>query len=181
MSRMMAFVVGVTLVAVIATSVAVPVLAQAGQAQPPAGQRQVGPAGQRFQMTPEQMRQMLGQMLDQLGLTASEKKVALQATEAKYKAQAALREQLRTLGETVRGQVTDAQAQAALNRYRQAQKDYERKAGELDQGLVKKLSPHSQARLVAVGIIDNGLGMRLGRGTGMGMGAGRGIRPGSGQ
>ena len=129
-----------------------------------------GPGGRMTEADRARMRdQMMDRMLEQAGLTDNEKAAAKKALAAKNQARQTLTDQLTVLGAVVdkadasQNELKDAlkAAYAAIGQYRKA-------VAAADDALVAELSVKSQARCLALGILDNGLG-------GMGMG-----RPGMG-
>lgn len=114
------------------------------------------------------LEQAVDRMLDGMGLTAAEKTAAKAAITQKLAARSKLQEQQRALAQAVQGKVTDAQARAALDKYKAAQRAYQQQIASIDSGLAKKVSVRTQARLTAAGIMDNGLGIGM-RGSRLGM------------
>jgi len=171
----------IALVALLAVVLAViPCLAATTPAPPPPRPRAAGPGPGGAGFGPgADMAQFMDAMLDRLGLSATEKPAVKAALQAKLKARQELSDHLQAFREQVRAQNLSADvARKALDSYRRYQRDYEQQVAGIDQGLSRKLSPVSQARLVAAGVIDNGLGMGgMRRG---GAGDGRGGRPGMG-
>ena len=120
------------------------------------------------------------QMLDQMNLTETEKAAALEAIQKKQNAQQELRTALTNLSQVANNpNATDAQDKGAIETYLTARDKVAKQMAETDKELVKKLSPHAQVRLLAVGILENGLsrpGMMGPRGMGPGPGPGPGRR-----
>jgi len=188
----------VGLAVLMAMMLVIPALGATGQARPGTvqmAQAQAGPgsrAGARMGAGWGDPQQRMQQVMQRLQLTAAEQQAVQAALSQKVAARTALRTQLQALRDAVQGNVTEAQAKAALDKYRASQQEYERKMAAIDKQLAGKLSARSEARLVAAGIIDNGLG-GMGRFGGGGrpggrMGAGAGgfqggtaPRPGGGQ
>jgi len=139
---------------------------QVGQAQRPAGP-EAGAA----------MQQQLDQALRQAGLTDAERAAAERAVNAKLDARRDLAAALGQLRRTALGQnATDDQLKSASDTYRQALAKYRSRVEAEDQGLIKQLSARSQVRCLALGVLDNGLGIGVGmpRQGGGGAGGGRG-------
>jgi len=125
---------------------------------------------------PGQMIDMLG---DRLGLTEAEKAATKQAVRAKMEAAAPLTQELRALGEVARNeQATDEEVIAALQRFDAALATYRQKVKAIDGQLIQAVSPKARAAMTALGVIDNGMGLRFG---GRMMPGGRGMGgPGAG-
>jgi hypothetical protein len=103
--------------------------------------------------------QMVKRMLDEAGLTANEKSAATTAIKAKDKARQALADQLTSLRRAAnRSHPTDKELTEALAAYRSAMARYRREVASQDAALVKQLSLRGQARLLSLGVLDNGLG-----------------------
>jgi len=114
--------------------------------------------------------QMLERMLEQAGLTDDEKAAAKKAMKAKNDARQALAQKLGDLrGVADNPDATDQQLRDALAAYRAAMTEYRQKATAQDQALAAQLSLRSQARCIALGILDNGLGGMRPQGMGAGM------------
>jgi hypothetical protein len=111
-------------------------------------------------------------------LSKEETDAAGRNMEAKLKARQALMEELTKLRQTGEDpQATEAQLTAATAAYMKALTKYRTTMQSEDSALAKKLTPRSHARLLAAGILDNGLGggrFRGGRGGGGAGGAGGG-------
>ena len=143
-------------------------------AQAPGGGR--GTWGQQGQMTEaqraEMREQMMERMLEQTGLTETEKAAAKKAIRAKDQARQALTEQLTKLRATANAPTsTNQELQNAQTTYWAAMTGYYQKVQAEDQSLMKQLSLLSQVQCLSLGILENGLGrmggMRQPRGTGM--------------
>ena len=116
--------------------------------------------------------------LEKLGLTAKERTAAKEAMEKKRAAHQELRHELGKLQEAVADpKATDQSLQRAISSYRTAMERAEQKMAVVDRELAGKLSVKSQAKCLALGLLDNGLG----RGGGMGMRGGGGDRGGGGR
>jgi hypothetical protein len=116
--------------------------------------------------------------LDKLGLTSREKAAVQQAMVKKRDAHQELRHELEKLEALVRDtKATDQQLQRAMGAYRAAMERATRKLEAADRALAAKLSVKSQAKCLAFGLLDNGLG----HGGGMGMRGGGGGREGGGR
>lgn len=114
--------------------------------------------------------QMLERMLDQAGLTDQEKTAARKTMKAKDEVRQALAQRLDGLRRAAdKPDATEQELGDALAAYRAAMTEYRRKAAAEDQALAGQLSLKSQARCMALGILDNGLGGMRGRGMGPGM------------
>lgn len=157
----------------VAVIVVLAAFACAAIAQPPPGPapgppgpgpgRQMGPA-----LSPEQMIEQYGA---RIGLTEAEKAATKQAVAAKLQAAQALGGELRALGQVARNEnPTDQELRSALQKFDAARTDYYHKIRAIDAQLIKAISLKAQARLTALGVIDNGLGQRLGQRRGQGMG-----------
>jgi hypothetical protein len=119
-------------------------------------------------MSPEQMIEQYGA---RIGLTEAEKAATKQAVAAKLQAAQALGGELRALGQVARKEnPTDQELRSALQKFDAARTDYYHKIRAIDAQLIKAISLKAQARLTALGVIDNGLGPRLGQRRGQGMG-----------
>jgi hypothetical protein len=123
------------------------------------------------------MQEMMDAALKSAGLSESERAAAEAAVQAKGNARGDLvlaLERLRSA--TSDGKATDAQSKQALDTYERALAKYRSAIQSEDQKLVKKLSVKSRAVCMALGVLDNGLGMGVNRGgrRGGGGGAGRG-------
>ena len=146
-------------------------------AQAPRGGR--GTWGQQGQMTEAQraqMReQMMERMLEQTGLTETEKAAAKKTISAKDQARQALTEQLAKLQGTANAaNPTNQELQNAQTAYWAAMRGYYQKVQAEDQALMKQLCLRSQVQCLSLGILENGLGrmgmmggMRQPRGAGM--------------
>ncbi len=113
-------------------------------------------------------------MLDQMGLSAGEKAAVERAAQDKMSANQQLRSELQRLQAVAdRAGVTAADAKKAVASYLGVKAQIAKKNAQTDATLMKSLSPVAQAKCLAAGIVDNGLGMRgmMGR-RGGGMGAG---------
>jgi len=134
------------------------------------------PMGRRSQMSDAERAQMRAQMLERVlelaGLSAKEKAAAKKALTAKEQARRGLASELVNLERAATSaRPSDRQLQDALSSCRRAVAQYHKKVAAEDAALVKQLSLKSQARCMALGILDNGLGFAGGR---MGMGGTRG-------
>ncbi|HUT73675.1 MAG TPA: hypothetical protein VM221_02425 [Armatimonadota bacterium] len=156
----------------------------AAEAPGPVAAPPPGPGGQR--MGPQgDPGQMLDMMLGRLGLTEAEKAAAKKAARAKMEATAPLAKELEALGQTARNdKATDQELRAALQRFDAAQLAYRQKVKAIDAQLIKAVSLKARAALTAMGVLDNGMGMRMGgrmRPGGMGGPGAEGMRrPGGG-
>jgi len=130
--------------------------------------------------------QMIDMMAERLGLTEPEKVATKNAVRAKLEAAAPLNQGLRALAELARNeQATDKELSAALKRFDAALAAYRQQVKAIDAQLIKAVSPKAQAALTAIGVIDNGVGMRFGgrmrpRGDAGGPGGRRTRGPGAG-
>jgi len=117
-------------------------------------------------------------------LSADETAAAGKNMEAKFKARQALMEELGKLRQLAEDpQATTEQLTAATTAYTKAMAKYRATVQSEDSALAKKLTPRSTARLLAAGILDNGLGggrFRGGGGGGARGGGGGGQRSGGG-
>ncbi len=142
-----------------------------------------GTRGQRGQMTEAQwaqMReQMIERMLQQTGLTETEKAAARKTTQAKDQARQALTAEFAKLRRTAnQANATNEELQNAPTAYWAALGRYYQKVQAADQALMNQLSIRSQVQCLSLGILENGLG-RMGMGRGMRQPAGaRQGRPG---
>ena len=125
----------------------------------------------------------IGQALTEARLIGAERAAAEAAVKAKYEAR---RELMTALGElravTDDAKATDDKLKQAAATYQKELAKYRAAVEAQDKALVAKLSVRSQARCLAVGILDNGMGM-MGRrprpsGGGGGGGGRRGPEPG---
>jgi len=159
-------------------------LATAAVAQPPAAAPARPAPGARGGMGARQnLEQRLDQLATRIGMTDAEKAAAKEAIRAKMAAATSLSEELRALGTAARKQnVTDEELRGALGKYDAAVATHHQRVKEIDTRLKESLSLRSQAALTVAGVLDNGLGPRLGTMTRSGAGAGRrtrGQRPGA--
>jgi predicted lipoprotein len=132
---------------------------------------------------PPSLEQMFDRLADRIGLTEAEKKASRKAITARTQAVRAQMAEVTALGEVARKEnATDAELRAALQKFEGALTAYHQKVRAIDAQLTKALSLKAQARLTAMGVIDNGVGQRFGqrRGPGMGMQGGQGGRRGPG-
>jgi hypothetical protein len=152
-----------------------------------AGGAQAGPAGGGTRAdAAAREQQRMNDLLLSAGLTAAERTAVEPAAKAKLEA----RQQLMTALTDLRAAsedtaATDAKLKQAIATYQKAAAKYRSQVEAQDKAMVAKLSVRSQARCLALGIIDNGLGMsfrraggggggmRGGGGGGGGMGGGR--------
>ena len=118
-------------------------------------------------------------------LSADETVAAGKNMEAKFKARQALMEELGKLRQLSEDpQATNEQLTAATAAYTKAMAKYRATVQSEDSALAKKLTPRSTARLLAAGILDNGLGggrFRGGGGAGGRGGGGGGAGGGGGE
>lgn len=106
---------------------------------------------------------MIDMLGKRLGLTEAESAATKRAARAKMEAAAPLRQELRTLDKVARNhQATDQEVSAALERFDAALATYRQKVQAIDGELMKAVSLKARAALTAIGIIDNGMGLRLG-------------------
>ena len=118
--------------------------------------------------------------LEPMGLNAEERKAAEKGLEAKLKARQVLQEDLMKLRRVAEDtEATGEQLTAVVTAYNKALAKYRAVVETEDTALAKQLTPRSHARLLAAGLLDNGLGggmrFRGGRGGGgMGGPGGRG-------
>ncbi len=124
-------------------------------------------------------------MLDQLNLTPAEKTAVEKAMADKMRANQGLQTELQRLRAVAERQgLTAADAKKAVAAYLEVKSQVGKKNVQIDATLMKSLSPVAQAKALAFGILDNGLGMRgmMGGRGGMGgrgrMGGGQGGPPG---
>jgi len=111
------------------------------------------------------------QWLEKAGLTETERAAVTAALEKKRAAHRGLRPELEKLRKAADDpESTEARLRSAMTAYRAAMKRVEKEFQDADRQLAAKLSVKSQARCLAMGILDNGLG----RGGGMGPRAGAG-------
>ncbi len=116
--------------------------------------------------------------LEKLGLTAKERAAVKDAMEERRAAHQELRRELGKLQEAVADpKATDQSLQRAMSSYRTAMERARQKTQAADRDLAGKLSVKSQAKCLALGLLDNGLG----RGGGMGRRGGGGGRGGGGR
>jgi len=109
--------------------------------------------------------------LEKLGLTAKERTAAKESVEKKRAAHQELQGELGKLQAVVGDpKATDQSLQRTISAYRTAMARAEQKMAAADRELAGKLSVKSQAKCLAFGLLDNGLG----RGGGMGMRGGGG-------
>lgn len=133
-----------------------------------------GGGGANAVPTPEQ----IDQMLAPAGLTDTERTAAVSIVRSKLNARRELTAALGQLRRVAFDQnASGQQFKQAIDDYSQALATYRSRVEAEDRGLVKQLSPKSQARCLALGVLDNGLGMIAGRAGG---GGGRG-GPGGGR
>jgi len=131
-----------------------------------------GPGGMAGPMDVGRMVDMLAQGV---GLTEAEKAATKKAVTAKLEARAALQQQLQALSEVAgKHKPTDKELTAALKKFDATLAAYRQKTKTIDAQLVKALSLKARVALTAVGVIDNGIGVRFGRGSGMMRGPGAG-------
>jgi len=122
----------------------------------------------------------LSRVLTEARLIGDERSAAEAAAKAKQDARRELLSALGELRETTDDvKAIDEQLTKAMAAYRKALAEYRGVVDSQDKALEAKLSVRSQARCLAVGILDNGMGMggmRSGRGGGGGRrgGGGRG-------
>ena len=110
---------------------------------------------------------MTERMLQQTGLTETEKAAAKQTIKAKDQARQALTEQLTTLRGTANAPTpTNQELQDAQSAYWAAMTGYYQKVQAGDQALMNQLCLRSQVQCLSLGILENGLG-RMGMGGGM--------------
>lgn len=128
-----------------------------------------GSGGQRMG-PPVDIDQMIDMAAERLGLTNAEKAATKKAVRAKMDAGTAFSQQLQALGEVARNEkATDKELNAALQKFGAALAAYRQKVKAIDAALTKSLSLRARVALTALGVIDNGMGMR-----GLGFGGGRG-------
>lgn len=138
-----------------------------------------GGGGGSAMPTPEQ----IDQMLAPAGLTDAEHTAAVSIVRSKLNARRELTTALGKLRQVALDQNSSGQQfKQAIDDYNKALAAYRSRVEAEDRGLIKQLSPKSQARCLALGVLDNGLGMMGGRGGGGGRGGpgGGGGRRGAG-
>ena len=115
----------------------------------------------------------MSRTLTEAGLTGSQRSAAQSALRAKTEARRELMEaleELRSVSEDTKA--TDDKLTQAIAAYQKELTKYRAEVAAQDKALEAKLSVRNRARCLAVGILDNGMGMR-----GMGYrGGGRGGR-----
>jgi len=148
--------------------------------QPAPGRAPSSGAGSGRMGQPPDVGRMVDMLAERVGLTQAEKAATKKAASAKLNARAALQKEIQALAEVAaKPKATDKELSAALKRYDAALATYRQKTKAIDTQLMKALSLKARAALTAIGVIDNGLGMRFGRrsgsmrGSGAGAGAGR--------
>jgi transcription initiation factor TFIIIB Brf1 subunit/transcription initiation factor TFIIB len=118
----------------------------------------------------------MNDLLTQAGLSSSESSAAEAAIRAKLEARRQLALALVELRRVADDKsVPSSQLKQAMAAYRKALRKYRERVATEDRSLEGKLSLASQVRCLALGILDNGLGM--GGGTGARRGAGRAPGP----
>jgi len=155
-------------------------LAWPAVAQPAPGRASGAGTGSGRMGEPPDAGRMVDMLAERVSLTQAEKAATKKAVSAKLDARAALQKEIQALAElAAKPKATDKELSAALKRHETALATYRQKTKAIDTQLVKALSLKARAALTAVGVIDNGLGMRFGRrsgsmrGSGAGAGAGR--------
>lgn len=151
-------------------------LAWPAVAQPARGRTSAGAgAGPGRMVGPADAGRIADALAERVGLTQAEKAAAKKAVTAKLEARDVLQKEARALAEAAaKPKATDKELSAALKRYDAALATYRQKTKGIDQQLVKALSLKAKAALTAIGVIDNGLGMRFGRRSGFSRGSGAG-------
>ena len=151
---------GVALVALVVTVV----YAQGpgGMGGPAGGMR--GPMGGRMG-PPDEMpgMQMLEQrearLLERAGLNKKEVALVRKTQEAKMQARRRLLTEMRILERSAyKKNATDKELREFITRYRSAMTAYRNRIASLDKALTEKVSLRSQARLLCMGVLENGLG-----------------------
>ncbi len=136
------------------------------------------PRGGTGMMDPERMKAMM----DRLGLNEKEQGAAQKSIEAKLKARQALQDELDKLREVASGDTaTEQQLTQAIAQYTKAMVKYRETVQAEDRTLSGQLSVKGRARCLGEGVLENELGMRMGRrssGGGGGGGGGGGRAPG---
>jgi len=126
--------------------------------------------------------QAFDQALEKAGFTAAETTAITAMMEAKQAAHQELRRELDTLRRIAMDpKATDEQLKKATAEYRRVRERTDQKFAALDKELAGKLSVRSQARALAMGLLDNGFGMGMGPRGGGGGGGGRQSRGGGGR
>lgn len=98
--------------------------------------------------------------LEGMGLSETELAAAQKTAEAKIRARVTLQQALEKLRQVADDpEATDAQLTAAIQEYNRALETYRTTVQNEDRALVKQLSPRSQAKLLAAGALENGLGL----------------------
>ena len=161
--------------AVLSLLVALPALvAQEAGGNAPGGRMGRGPGGAGPGAGPT-MQEQMDSALKQAGLNDSERAAAERAVKTKMDARQELTTAFGQLRRTNSdAKATDEQLKQAVDAYGQALTKYRNAVQTEDQNLVKQLSVKSHARCLALGVLDNGLGM----GGGMRGGGGGGMRGG---
>ncbi len=118
-------------------------------------------------------------MLGQMGVTPAEQTAVEEAMRKKQAAFEKLRgdmEKLQQLAE--RPDASPAELQRAVSGYLAARDRTLRQASDVDRGLMRKLSPRTQAKMLGMGVLDNGFGRGMGMMGGRHAGGSGGIRGG---
>jgi hypothetical protein len=98
--------------------------------------------------------------LEGMGLSEAELAAAQKTAEAKIRARRTLMDELTKLREAADNpQATEEQLKAAVQAYSKALVAYNTAVQNEDSALLKQLSPRSQAKLLAAGALENGLGL----------------------
>jgi len=129
------------------------------------GRRPGARSGQR--MTPEQWRErmdkLMGERLQQAGVTDEQLPAVKKALKAKQEAREAYTAKLTELNEKLKDPfISDADITAALKVCREALAVYRKVVKEQDDKIIATVSPMAQAKLFQYSIIDNGLGRPAG-------------------
>jgi hypothetical protein len=121
----------------------------------------------------EREQQRMNDMLAQAGLSEAERIAAEGAVGAKLAARRELTTALTELRNTAEDQkATEAKLKQAIAAYEKALAKYRGQVEAQDRAMVAKLSVRGHARCLALGILDNGVGMSFRRGGGGGGGGG---------
>ena len=129
----------------------------------------VTPGGGMGMMDPERMQAMA----ERIGLNEKEQAAVQKSIEAKFKARQALQTELDKLREVAfGGQSAEQQLTQAVAQYTKAMAKYRQALQAEDTALSGQLSLRSRSRCLTEGVLENELGMRMGRRTGGGGGGG---------
>lgn len=123
---------------------------------------------------------MVARMLEGAILTATETKAVQSALQRKMEMRGRLRQKAQELdGLARRPDVSNDAVERAIQEFETDVAEFQKAAVKLDRGLTSKLSAKARAQLLAIGVLENGIGMQ---GPGMRAGVGPGSpRPGPNQ